>query len=168
MISFEAKNIIEDVIKKHSYKLGDKLVKIVKSKPEEDKLLNAKDLPFVSLITAEGSNDEDRTRFIQFNKDDKKYECFVRTTVRLPIEIRSFAYTERESNFILKNIVRNLPTAFIVEDFEGAIKIGKTGLSDWLGTISEYFLSYCYVEFILDLSTDKKEIPVIKKAIYLN
>ena len=223
MLSFEAKNFIEDIIKKHSYKnQKGQAIKVVRDMKEEQKLLSNKQFPFVSLLTADGTIDERMAKTIKWTekipekifkseynliisklnseksdyfktfytlRDDKelyelnrltdlemkelinileplgynkKYQSTIRGAVKLPIEIRVFAITERESNQILLDICRNMPFDWIVGYFQGKIMLGTIAQSDWTTSLSDCVLSSCVAELYMDIGTDREELPTIK------
>ena len=227
MIGFEAKQFLTTIIKKFSKTHNEKILKIVTHKDEEDKLLNDKAFPFVSLLTADGDFDERFAKTVHFNKripqslypdeykrflfnikeedkeafsdsyslnttedlylindlsdDEKKrlnrimsefgynkgYSIDIRGAIKCPVEIRVWTEKERDSNTILKNIIRNIPLKWYLDYYEGKIMIARNGSSDWISSRNQNVtsnlrgcvLSYCYVDFYMDIGTDPVEIP---------
>lgn len=224
MIGYEVKKFVEDIIKKHAFKVGSKAVKIVHIKPDEEKKLMDKDFPFVSLLSADGKIDERMGKTIQYPKKipdsmlvneyniirsqlkdseleifensyqkdssgelyeivemsqderlrlrgileplgyNKMYQATVRGACQYVLEIRAFGKTEKESNKLLLDIVRNIPFDWEFNNYGGKIMLEEHGSSDWNSNFKDLFLSFCYVHFYMDIGTDPVEIPTVRSA----
>lgn len=234
MISSEAKDFLTNIINIHAKTLNEKFVETVIHKDEEDKKLNDKSFPFVSLLTADGDFDErfaktsrykkpipeslfpedykklsfnvkeedkeafadayslnenedlyllndlsadEKNRLIGILTDfgyNKLYSINIRGAAKCQIEIRVWTDKEKDSNKILRDIVRNIPDKWRLGDFEGKITIGKNGTSDWISSknsnvtsnLRGCVLSFCYVDFYMDVGTDPEELPTVKTFSY--
>ncbi|OHD13236.1 MAG: hypothetical protein A2Y41_07855 [Spirochaetes bacterium GWB1_36_13] len=94
----------------------------------------------------------------------KKYQCNIRGAANLPIEVRVFAKSERESEDTLKSIIANVPFQWIHEGVEGKILMDKFGGSDWSDDIKDFSLSWCLIDFYLDIISKSVEIPTLRAS----
>lgn len=93
-----------------------------------------------------------------------KYRAYIRGAVKYLLEIRVFCETEEQSQKLLRDIVRNIPDMWKLNGYEGKILITKHGSSDWSSNVRDCVLSYCYVEFYMDVGTDPVVIPTVVTA----
>ncbi|HPO48695.1 MAG TPA: hypothetical protein PLO89_00065 [Spirochaetota bacterium] len=94
----------------------------------------------------------------------KKHQCNIRGAAQLPIEVRVFSKSERESEEILKKICSNIPFQWTFEGVEGKIMIDKFGSSDWSDDIKDFNLSWALIDFYMDIISKSVEIPTIKAS----
>lgn len=159
-VVFEAKKLIEDLVKTRF----NKTLKVVKSMKDEKNLINSKNRKFISIITADGKFDNKPAGSDKYISENKRYESFLRGA-RIPlIEIRVYANNEEESDFILEEILRNLPIKWKLGRYEGSIDIISEHNSDWTTNLIDFHLQSAVCRFEMSIATDPIEIPTFGKS----
>ena len=168
MISNHIKDFIEDIIKEKSYKNEKgKEVIVVRNKRDEDNLKSNKGFPFFSLLTATGCIEEKGiSNNVEWREDGKLWKAYIRAILKLPLEIRVFASSEEEANKLLFDVVKYIPDKWQLGNYVNKIELGEVVISDWANTFIDCTFASVFVNFFIDIATDKEEVKTIGKYEY--
>jgi len=92
---------------------------------------------------------------------NKRYIVNIRGAAKMPIEVRVHCRTEIECEEIVLKVVGNLQRDFVANNMQGKIYCERFGNTDWISNIGDYFVSFVFVTFILDVAGEVIESPHI-------
>lgn len=146
----EAKDFLEDLIKKHSPETC-KIDLVVRNATDEKNAVTNRKFPFAALISRQGSFDETKCRSSGYKKEDGSIQaCLIRGERTVPMQIRIHARKEAEAESVIDALIANMPTRYGWGEFIDLVQIRATDLSDFGSNMSEYVIAALVVDFTSD------------------
>ena len=157
----EAKTLLKGIIEKTVPGIT-----VVKSAAEESRLIMARKLPFVALITNPGTFDESEARTVRyFEGEPKQYrERYVRGHRNLPILIRCWADGEDNADALSSDIIPEIPSQWEYDGFGSHVRIEAEEHSDHASNTNKLYVSVIVATFAATAARKPDAVPFFEKV----